>query len=62
MPSGTYLCNLVGEMKQKNLVGVDGRNRRVLQDIGNLANGRAGVQAKVIKLEVLCVVFLLKGA
>lgn len=34
-----------GEVKQKNVVA-DGRNRRVLKDIGNLVNDRA-IQAKV---------------
>ncbi|KAJ8766820.1 hypothetical protein K2173_008374 [Erythroxylum novogranatense] len=36
---------LRGELKQKNLAAADGRNRRVLQDIGNLVKDH-GVQGK----------------
>jgi len=38
---------LLGEAKQKAFAPADGRNRRVLQDIGNLVNDRVSLQGKV---------------
>ncbi|XP_022730790.1 G2/mitotic-specific cyclin S13-7-like isoform X2 [Durio zibethinus] len=49
-----------GEVKQKNVV-VDGRNRRVLQDIGNFVNERAAQGKKPITEGVVAVAQPVKG-